>query len=62
VRGKETVLSRTPPLNTRVAKVYPQLSDNPMDAVLEKVNPLFGYWLSDRADMTVVSRKPGGNS
>jgi 2-polyprenyl-3-methyl-5-hydroxy-6-metoxy-1,4-benzoquinol methylase len=59
-------------LNTRAAKVYQQLSDNTMDAVLEKVHPLrvlrsprflfyglLGYWLSDRADMTVVFQKPG---
>lgn len=59
-------------LNTRATKVYQRLSDGTMDALLESINPLriassprfffyglFGYWLSDHADMTVVFQKPG---
>lgn len=62
-----------PGLNTRAGKAYQQLGDGTLDAALEPVVPmrllasprfwwhaLSGYWLSQRADMTVVFRKADG--
>lgn len=59
-----------PGLNTRAGKAYQRLGDGTLDAALEPILParlaasprfwwhaLTGYWLSQRADMTVVLRK-----
>lgn len=62
--------TRIPGLNTRAGKAYQSLGDGTLDAALEPVRParlalsprfwwhaVTGYWLSDRADMTVAFRK-----
>lgn len=59
-------------LNTRAVKMYQRSCDGTLNSVLEpiRIGPVlasprfhflswFGYWMSDRADMTVVFRKPG---
>lgn len=63
---------RLPGLNTRAAKAYQEALDGTLDAALEKIRPgvllrspsfwwqaVAGYWTSQRADMTVVFRRPG---
>ncbi len=64
-----------PGLNTRAGKAYQSLVDGTLDAALERIDvrramasprfwwwSLAGYWLSQRADMTVVFRKPAPSS